>query len=77
MGAHSYYNGGKITIWKTKIQNPEDIPVQYQKLIPGTIFEPVEDVFCVTTGSMPLQLLEYDIDENNTLSSGSHMETQL
>ena len=77
VGAHSYYNGGKITIWKTQIQNPEYIPVQYQKLIPGTIFEPVEDVFCVTTGSMPLQLLEYAIDDNNTLSSGSHMETQL
>ena len=77
VGAHSYYNEGKITIWKTQIQNAGDIPAQYKKLIPGFIFEPVKDVFCVTTGSVPLQLLEYDIEDNNTLSSGSHMETGL
>ena len=77
VGAHSYYNEGKITIWKTQIQNAGDIPAQYKKLIPGFIFEPVKDVFCVTTGSVPLQLLEYDVEDNNTLSSGSHMETGL
>ena len=75
VGAHSYYKGGKITIWKTQIQNSGYVPAQYQELIPGIIFEPVKDVFCVTTGSVPLQLLEYDINDNNTLSSGSHMET--
>ncbi|MBO54740.1 MAG: formyl transferase [Dehalococcoidia bacterium] len=75
VGAHSYYNERKITIWKSQIQNAEDIPAQYQRSIPGLIFEPVKDVFCVTTGSVPLQLLEYDVDDNNTLSSGSYMET--
>jgi len=75
VGAHSYYNGKKITIWKTQIQDTADIQPPYQKLMPGFIFESAKDVFYVTTGSRPLQLLEYDVDDNNTLSHGSYMET--
>tara|TARA_B100000029_G_scaffold171615_1_gene167982 strand:- start:518 stop:1453 length:936 start_codon:yes stop_codon:yes gene_type:complete len=74
VGAHSYYNGKKITIWKTKIQDTVDVQTPYPKLMPGFIFESAKDGFYVTTGSIPLQLLEYDIDDNDTLSHGSYME---
>lgn len=73
VGAHSYHNGRKITIWKTQIQNNE--ATQYSKLLPGHILEPVKDVFYVGTGSVPLQILEYEMDDHTALAHDARMET--
>ncbi len=75
IGAHSYYSGDKIIIWKTSILDIQNNEVF--NMPPGTIFR-YENYFpCVATKSEPIQIIEYQTPRNTTLKNGDYLERQL
>lgn len=71
VGAHSYYDGDKITIWRTRIL--DIVQDHYFRIKPGAIFEYDNKFPCVATKSQPIQILNYDISNNNMLENGSYL----
>ena len=70
VGAHSYYNEGKITIWKTQKRQIENRSSPL-----GTALKNKRGL---EKNKTSLEFIfNCDIEDNNTLSSGSHMETGL
>ena len=45
----------------------------YSRINPGAIFEYDNKFPCVATKSQPIQILNYDISNNNMLENGSYL----